>query len=356
MILDQRMALKWVHDNIKYFGGDPTRVVLSGQSAGATSTGIHLTSPGSYPYFQRAAIISDPYALIPLSSKMASELGSVVMLKLGCPTSSATEELACLQNKTTKEIFAMESTDFLPTPDEVLALFMQWSPIVDGDIIPMQPLTAMHEGKSNPVPLYIGTVANETIPFIFGINFNTTWWELDIALDYVFGFGNGAKIAELYGPVHKTNDTRAFFSRILTDYLFYCPSLYSAKQQSRSNGNRSFVYFFDEHPSWAQFYTNGGPCSKWICHAFDLPTIFATYYKLPADFPKPTPGEQAMSIFVQSSIAELAATGTISNWPAFTDTSLVMKNISIPVNETPWLYGYRQKFCNFFDSIGYNRW
>lgn len=47
MMKDQVEALRWVQRNIKYFGGDPNRVTISGQSAGAAAVGLHLFSPMS---------------------------------------------------------------------------------------------------------------------------------------------------------------------------------------------------------------------------------------------------------------------------------------------------------------------
>lgn len=362
-ILDQRMAMKWVYENIAAFGGDPDRIVLSGQSAGATSVGVHMVAPGSFPYFSRAAMISNPYGLIPLDTTKASQLGEVVLLKLGCPLSNATQVFSCLQSKTVEEIFDASHTSVLPLPNEVLAVFMPWVPVVDGEVVPQQPLEAMANGDSTPVPFYVGTVANETIPFIFGINFNTTVFEMDVALDYIFGIGKGIEIAALYGPPpsNQDDDTRAYFSMILTDYLFYCPSRFAARQQSIKNGNNTHMYFFDEHPSWSIWYANNNtedPCVRYICHAFDLPTIFDTYYKLPAGFPNPTPGEQAMSTFVQTALHQFAYTGTITgmDWPAYTSDSRVARNISVPVGQSGVLKEYRETYCEYWDSIGYNRW
>jgi carboxylesterase type B len=44
-LLDQQLAIQWVHDNIKYFGGDANRITVFGESAGAMSTGLQLLSP-----------------------------------------------------------------------------------------------------------------------------------------------------------------------------------------------------------------------------------------------------------------------------------------------------------------------
>ena len=53
-LLDQRLALEWVRDNIAAFGGDPRNVTIFGESAGARNVCFHVVSPGSDRLFQRA--------------------------------------------------------------------------------------------------------------------------------------------------------------------------------------------------------------------------------------------------------------------------------------------------------------
>lgn len=57
-ILDQRAALTWVHENIHFFGGDATKVMIYGESAGAGSVSMHLTMPRSFPLYSKAVIES----------------------------------------------------------------------------------------------------------------------------------------------------------------------------------------------------------------------------------------------------------------------------------------------------------
>jgi len=57
-LLDQQIALDWIHKHIAAFGGDPQRVTIFGESAGAASVGYHLLSPGSDNLFQRAILQS----------------------------------------------------------------------------------------------------------------------------------------------------------------------------------------------------------------------------------------------------------------------------------------------------------
>ena len=57
-LLDQQLALQWVHQKIAAFGGDPERVTIFGESAGAASVGFHLLSPDSNDLFRRAILQS----------------------------------------------------------------------------------------------------------------------------------------------------------------------------------------------------------------------------------------------------------------------------------------------------------
>ena len=57
-IMDQQMALRWVHAHIGAFGGDPSRVTIMGESSGGTSVIAHMTLPSSWPYFHQAVLQS----------------------------------------------------------------------------------------------------------------------------------------------------------------------------------------------------------------------------------------------------------------------------------------------------------
>jgi para-nitrobenzyl esterase len=60
-IMDQQAALQWVQKNIDRFGGDPSRVTIFGQSAGAESVLVHVASPTSKGLFQQAIVESGPF-------------------------------------------------------------------------------------------------------------------------------------------------------------------------------------------------------------------------------------------------------------------------------------------------------
>nr|CDJ96048.1 Carboxylesterase domain containing protein [Haemonchus contortus] len=84
---DQHLALKWVHKNIDVFGGDPGRITLFGESAGAASVNMHMLSARSTPYFQRAIIQSGaataPWAIEPRDVALARTVVIYNAMKCG---------------------------------------------------------------------------------------------------------------------------------------------------------------------------------------------------------------------------------------------------------------------------------
>lgn len=87
-LLDQQLALRWVHDHIADFGGDPQHVAIFGESAGAASVGYHLLSRGSDDLFQSAILQSgsplSPWAFVEpeKAKKRAYQLAELVPCRL----------------------------------------------------------------------------------------------------------------------------------------------------------------------------------------------------------------------------------------------------------------------------------
>ncbi|CAH0728291.1 unnamed protein product, partial [Brenthis ino] len=94
---DQVMALKWVRDNIESFGGDPQRITIFGESAGAASVHLHMLSPASKGLFHGAiaqsGVALSPWALAQDPKERAFELGR----ELGIDTNSTAELLGYLR-------------------------------------------------------------------------------------------------------------------------------------------------------------------------------------------------------------------------------------------------------------------
>ncbi|XP_025083565.1 LOW QUALITY PROTEIN: putative inactive carboxylesterase 4 [Pomacea canaliculata] len=130
---DQRLALVWVKDNIRAFGGDPDLVTIFGESAGAISIGIHVISPASNGLFQRVITQSgSPYMQRCFPENYSNKIKELASA-LGCssdPGTSFTTMLDCLRGKSVEELTHAET--ILSQTHNTDFVFM---PRVDGELL-----------------------------------------------------------------------------------------------------------------------------------------------------------------------------------------------------------------------------
>ncbi|CAL8081027.1 unnamed protein product [Orchesella dallaii] len=95
---DQVMALRFIREIIPSFGGDPNLITLWGESAGGASTQLHTLSPMSQGLFHRA-IASSGFSLAHWSFiRKPKEQAEIFAKKVGCPTKTTEEMVACLKS------------------------------------------------------------------------------------------------------------------------------------------------------------------------------------------------------------------------------------------------------------------
>ena len=151
-IMDIQAALQWVQRNIDAFGGDPDRVALGGQSAGASNTGMNVISPLSAGLFNRAIFESSPTSSAqPLS--LALTRGMNFATAAGCSGTSAATA-ACLRAVSVAQILQLQGTANANGPYVT-------GPMVDGMIVPITPITAWTTGQFNRMPIMGGNVQDE---------------------------------------------------------------------------------------------------------------------------------------------------------------------------------------------------
>jgi para-nitrobenzyl esterase len=152
-ILDQQAVLRWVQRNIAAFGGDPGRVALGGQSAGAQDTGVNQISPLAAGLFNRAIYESAPLSGIAVHSVGLAN-GEAFAKAAGCGTDASPETAACLRKLTAAQILQLQGTPNANGPYVT-------GPMLDGTIMPITPVTAWTTGKFNKMPIMGGNVQDE---------------------------------------------------------------------------------------------------------------------------------------------------------------------------------------------------
>ncbi len=158
-LYDQMMAMQWVQHNIAAFGGDPKKVTIMGQSAGAMSTMQHCISPITTGLFQQAVMSSGGGAHKLMDSSQTCEdryeFWQQVMADMGVTT---LEELLVAEPE---KIFA--SWQKLKKSNVKYAMVA--SPCIDGKLLVKSPLTAINNGDVKDIPYMLGATSQDMLPF-----------------------------------------------------------------------------------------------------------------------------------------------------------------------------------------------
>lgn len=154
-LLDLVAALRWVHDNIAEFGGDPGRVTIFGQSGGGGKTTTLMATPSAQGLFHRA-IAESGMNLRGIEPEVASASTHRLMQRLGLAASQADE----LQRLPVNRILAAMSA--LSRGAGGAGGGLTFGPVIDGRTLPAAPFEPTAPHMSAGVPLLTGSTLTET--------------------------------------------------------------------------------------------------------------------------------------------------------------------------------------------------
>ena len=246
-LLDQKMALKWVHENIAGFGGDPDNVTIFGESAGAASCSMQPLVPGSQKYFKR----------------LIAESGSVNLTRspeegIGC-TNKLMEVLGC---KTVADLLKVDGEKLL----EASAVnFVHQMPERDGKYLPTDSFAAYANGAAKDLEILVGCNKDEMNFFVS--SFGKEGWDKWIAER------KQEKFAQL--PAEERALVDSYMKDVKGDYFQPDSSLFSQSWFNAAIIRLSECQTMGGGKCYTYYFTPESPDPIMKCgHAIELSVVF----------------------------------------------------------------------------------
>ncbi|MEV4436527.1 carboxylesterase family protein [Streptomyces sp. NPDC049585] len=265
-LLDQIEALHWVRRNVTAFGGDPGRVTVAGQSAGAGSIAAMLTMPSAHGLFHRAVTHSVPGTYC--TRALAEQVAAVLADRLG--TDPTTAALSCVPpGRLAAELTALGAQ--LSRHEERWGRLARTGvavcPVVDGEVLPASPWQALAAGRGGGIELLAGHTRDEFRLFSVMSGRAGTFTDEDAAtaLDLFAPVPGGAGA---YRAAHPRATAGELVETVYSDALFRMPSLHLAHANAAAGGTS---YMFELQLASP---VHGGALGA--CHSLDVPLAFGT--------------------------------------------------------------------------------
>jgi para-nitrobenzyl esterase len=328
-LMDQIAALKWVRVNIAKFGGDPDKVLIMGQSAGASSVIAHIFSPHSKGLF-RAAVMSSGcnYKADGQTLAQAEKTGLAMQERVKATS------LGALRNVAADRILAAQSENQLGLSVSGVRIS---GPIIDGFVLPTTRAAALAAGRINRVPIIASYNSND-----LGFGFEPLL-AARTAADYAAAatrlWGSAAHELQKLYPVKSDADVTSTARRAATEAGLESNARTCAQAQAKLGARAWIDEYARVHPYVPDVrLADQNIATVGAYHTADIPYFLGTQdaYNMFRPTRSWTPWDRELSAKMMGSLIAMAATGSpdtpAMHWPEWT-----------PISESKLVFGDRIK-------------
>jgi len=318
-LLDQALALRWIHDNIASFGGDPQRILVVGQSAGAGSVALQLFSPLTRGLFARAMMSSGCNWMAPTPSLSEGEHnGELIQTYLHAA------DLEALRNIPADRLVAAQLEGQIGV---TVTTGVRAGPVVDGYFLPRTPLEMLEGGEGSDVPIIASFNRDESVSPLQGAHSVEEY--RDIA-GKMYGEASGEFLG-LY-PVRSAPEIRAVGGQVAREGSLESSARTCAQLQARYHHSRAYLDLFSRHHAFAPgvHIADYDMATTGAYHTADIPFWFGTLdaFNLQRRTRTWSAGDYELSGLMMDALVAFAATGDPSSssvrWPAWSADHEVM--------------------------------
>jgi para-nitrobenzyl esterase len=251
-VMDMVASLEWVRDNIGAFGGDPSRVMIFGQSGGGSKVSTLLATPAAKGLFHRA-IVQSGSTLRLIADADAEKSADLLLKKLGVPRA----RIADIQQLPWEQLLTAQV-------DSTGAAF---TPVVDGKYLTHHPFDPAAPAESRDVPVIIATTLEDAALRL--TNWDLTDSGLTALLNERFK-GKAEEILTLYRPVTAGKTPYLVQAQVFTDTQVRSRAMTQAERKASQGGAPAWLYIWE----WATPAFDG---KLGAVHGHDVDASFNLY-------------------------------------------------------------------------------
>ncbi|QJT02877.1 carboxylesterase family protein [Streptomyces asoensis] len=320
-LLDQVAALRWVRENIAAFGGDPGNVTVAGHSAGAGSAACLMVMEQAHGLFRRAVAHSVPHAFFGV------EVAAAITSRIAAAAGVAATGPGLLSASPQALVAAADKVAGACETDPVTAVQafdpVVFQPVLDGEVLPMDPLAALASGIAREVDLLVCHTLEEYW-FLHEVGaVREVASEPELA-DFAEALSLPARLVAGYRALMPDAPVLDRYLAIFGDAVFGEYSSRLAEHHARAGGRAYLSRFARRRPR------PGGGTRPW--HTADIPFAFGNLDAVGADFligGAPDAQDRALSRRMLRAWVDFAACGD-PGWPAVTADGTTVQVWAVP--------------------------